>query len=243
MTSYSRRDLLARSAGVAGLLASAASPDAARAQDSSVATGRLAVKASHHDMQALPFNPAKLTSLSERLIQSHWENNYGGSVKAFNAAHAKLAELSANADTPPYLIGALKRECLMRSNSVVLHELYFGNLGGSGSADSATRTTLSRHFGDFDTWETDFRRTGAALAGGSGWVVLGWNIHLQVLENYWLWDHLHSPAASVPLLVMDMYEHSYALDFGAAAAKYIDAFFANVNWEKVAQRLTPLAQA
>ena len=67
--------------------------------------------------------------------------------------------------------------------------------------------------------------------------MLGWNKHLGMLENYWMADHAHSPAATTPLLVLDMYEHSYHMDFGAAAAQYIDAFFKNIQWEEVARRL------
>ena len=67
--------------------------------------------------------------------------------------------------------------------------------------------------------------------------MLGYNVHTAQAENYWLWDHLHGPPATMPLLVMDMYEHSYQMDYGAAAAKYIDAFFQNLQWEAVSARL------
>jgi Fe-Mn family superoxide dismutase len=77
---------------------------------------------------------------------------------------------------------------------------------------------------------------GAGLGGGSGWVVLGYNLHSGLLENYWLWDHLHSPAATLPLLVMDMYEHSYQMDYGAGAPAYVDAFFRNIHWRIVGAR-------
>src|SRR6266498_3671502 len=87
------------------------------------------------------------------------------------------------------------------------------------------------------TWETEFRRIGLGLGGGSGWVVLGYNVHTAQAENYWLWDHLHGPPATMPLLVMDMYEHSYQMDFGAATAKYVDAFFQNIRWDVVITRL------
>jgi superoxide dismutase, Fe-Mn family len=125
----------------------------------------------------------------------------------------------------------------LRTGSVVLHELYFDNLGGSGKADDDIRKALASEVGSFDSWETEFRRIGAGLSGGSGWVVLGFNLHTSQIENYWLWDHMHSPAATVPLLVMDMYEHSYQMDYGAAATKYIDAFFQNIRWEVVLDRL------
>jgi superoxide dismutase, Fe-Mn family len=62
-------------------------------------------------------------------------------------------------------------------------------------------------------------------------------LHTGQAENYWLWDHMHSPASTVPLLVIDMYEHSYQMDYGAAAAKYIDAFFRNIRWDIVSERM------
>jgi Fe-Mn family superoxide dismutase len=71
--------------------------------------------------------------------------------------------------------------------------------------------------------------------------LLGYNRHTRQVENYWLADHLHGPADTTPLLVMDMYEHSYQLDYGAAAAKYIDAFFQNIRWDAVAARLARMA--
>jgi len=188
-------------------------------------------------LKPLSFDPSKLDGLSERLIRSHWENNYGGSVKALANVKARLAQAAGDKDLPPYVYNDLKREHLVRTGSVVLHEVYFDNLGGNGTAGRDERRVIAEAFGTFDAWETEFRRIGAGLAGGSGWVVLGFNAHTACPENYWLADHAHGPAATLPLLVMDMYEHSYQMDFGAAAAKYIDAFFKNIQWEAVAVRL------
>lgn len=188
-------------------------------------------------LKPLAFDPAKLTGLSERLLRSHWENNYGGSVKALGVVKKTLSEALANKDTPAFIYNELKREHLLRTGSVVFHEYYFDNLGGSGNAGASERKAIGEAFGSFDTWETEFRRIGAGLGGGSGWVVLGFNVHTRQLENYWLADHAHGPAATLPLLVMDMYEHSYQMDFGAAAAKYIDAFFKNIQWDAVASRI------
>ena len=112
---------------------------------------------------------------------------------------------------------------------------------GNGQADAATRTLLSKYFGSFDAWESEFRRVGNALAGGTGWVVLAWNPALKLLENSWLLDHTNGITGSTPILVMDLYEHAFHMDYGSAAAKYIDAFMANVNWETVAARLKTVA--
>jgi Fe-Mn family superoxide dismutase len=188
-------------------------------------------------LKPLTFDPSLLNGLSEHLIRSHWENNYGGSVKALANVKTRLGQAAGDKDLPPYIYNDLKREHLVRTGSVVLHELYFENLGGSGQAGSAERQALAQAFGSFDAWETEFRRIGAGLGGGAGWVVLGFNQHAGQLENYWMADHAHGPAATLPILVMDMYEHSYQMDFGAAAAKYIDAFFRNIQWEAVGARL------
>jgi Fe-Mn family superoxide dismutase len=194
-----------------------------------------------HQPKPLTFDPTKLPGLSEKLLRSHWETNYGGSVKALNTIKQKLAQALADKDLPPFVYNDLKREHLMRTGSVVLHELYFENLGGDGKADAEMRKQIGVAFGDFNTWETEFRRMAAGLGGGSGWVLLGYNRHTRQVENYWLADHLHGPADTTPLLVMDMYEHSYQLDYGAAAAKYIDAFFQNIRWDAVAARLARMA--
>jgi superoxide dismutase, Fe-Mn family len=185
----------------------------------------------------LPFDPKRLNGLSEKLLQSHWENNYVGAVKALNTLRGRLAQAVADANTPPYVYNGLKREQLIRTGSVVLHDLYFANLGGSGAAGADLRTRIAASFGTFDTWEAEFRKIGQGLGGGSGWVVLGFNRKLRLLENYWMADHSTGPVDVAPVLVMDMYEHAFAIDYGAAAAKYIDAFFNNIQWDVVQKRL------
>ncbi len=194
-----------------------------------------------HEMQPLSYAASSLSGLSTRIIQSHWANNYGGSVRALNVVNKRLEEALADADTPAFIYNDLKREHLLRTGSVILHELYFDNLGGDGRAASDARSLIGAAFGDFDRWETEYKRIAAGLGGGSGWVMLGYNRHFKTLENYWMADHMHSPIETVPLLVMDMYEHSYQMDFGAATARYIDAFFANINWDTVMARVAAIA--
>lgn len=234
----SRRDFIAAATASAGALAisaaSAATPtDPSKEPAVTIAPAFL----SSDTLKPLSFDPAKLNGLSERLIRSHWENNYGGSVKALATVKKRLSEALGDKDLPAYIYNDLKREHLMRTGSVVFHDHYFDNLGGGGKAGASERQSIAQAFGSFDAWETEFRRIGAGLGGGSGWVILGFNQYTRQLENYWLADHAHGPAATTPILVMDMYEHSYQMDFGAAAAKYIDAFFQNINWERVSARL------
>lgn len=190
----------------------------------------------NHKARPLPFKALKLKGLSEKLMTSHWENNYSGAVKALNQVEATLASLAQDKDTSPGMFVAAKREQQLRLGSMILHEKYFGNLGGDGRIAGEIKAAVAASFGGVDTWEAGFRKTGLGLGGGSGWVVLGYNLHLMRLENYWSWDHLHNVPASFPILVLDMYEHAYHMDYGAQAAKYIDAFMANVNWEEANHR-------
>lgn len=192
--------------------------------------------AGNHQPKPLKFDPAKLIGLSERLIRSHWENNYIGSVKTLNVIETRLASALADPDLPPVVYGGLKREELHRTGSVVLHEIYFDGLGGNGQAGGQIRDALTQGWGTFESWEAEFRRTAMSLAGGSGWVILAWNLHTRSLHNHWAWDHMHGAAAGIPILALDMYEHSFHMDYGTQAAKYIDAWFANLDWEAIETR-------
>jgi superoxide dismutase, Fe-Mn family len=189
-----------------------------------------------HQPRGLPFDPAKLKGISEKLIKSHHENNYTGAVKALNAVEQRLDAMMKDKDLPAYVYGDLKREELIRTGSVVLHENYFANLGGDGKSAGAALDLIKQWFGAYEQWEAEFKRTANALGGGSGWVILAYNFHTGEAHNYWAWDHMHNAPLSRPLLVLDMYEHAYHMDYGAAAAKYIDAFIQNVNWEEVSRR-------
>lgn len=190
-----------------------------------------------HKPKPLSFKPNPKNGLSEKLILSHWENNYGGSVKALNEVRKRLNEARTVKDLPPYIYNNLKKEHLLRTGSVINHELYFDNLGGNGKISGKIEKLLTQAFGDFGAWEEEFKKIGNGLGGGPGWVILGYNHHLKTLENFWAYDHMHAALMTTPLLIMDMYEHSYQLEYGAGAGKYVDAFMRNTNWEIVNQRL------
>ncbi len=201
------------------------------------------VFAGTHQPKPLPFDPAKLKGISEKLIRSHHENNYTGAVGALNAVEKRLAAMLADKDLPGYIYADLKREELVRTGSVVLHELYFANLGGDGKPGGDVLGALKTAWGSVEQWEAEFRKTAAGLAGGSGWVILALNFHTGELHNYWSWDHMHNAPFSRPLLALDMYEHAYHMDYGSAAAKYIDAFMQNANWEEVNRRFVGAQKA
>ena len=182
-----------------------------------------------HQMKPLTCDPARINGMSERLILSHYENNYGGAVKRLNLIDEKLAELDYEA-APGLLINGLKREQLVAMNSMVLHELFFDGLGDQSEPGPPLRETLARDFGSFERWRSEFIGMGKALGGGSGWVLLCWSHRHRKLVNQWASDHCHSLAGGTPILALDMYEHSYHIDFGAKAASYVDTFMNVVRW-------------
>jgi len=185
-----------------------------------------------YEMKTLSCNPAKLKGLSEKLIVSHYENNYGGAVKRLNAITAELETLDF-ATAPVFVINGLKREELIASNSMILHELYFDGLSSEGEPDKELRSTLIRDFGSLEKWQAQFAAMGKALGGGSGWVLLTCSNRNKKLINQWAADHTCCLAGASPILALDMYEHSFHMDYGAKAAAYVDAFMNNINWENV----------
>ena len=186
-------------------------------------------------MKALSCNPAGLKGLSEKLIVSHYENNYGGAVKRLNAIGDQLSALDF-ASAPVFVVNGLKREELIAMNSMILHEIYFDSLGATAMPASVL-DLLTRDFGSVAAWQTEFTTMGKALGGGSGWVLLTWSRRDARLVSQWAADHTHALAGAAPILALDMYEHSYHIDYGAKAAAYVDAFMQNINWESAARRL------
>ena len=220
---------------VASLTADATTAASSNQQGSGAAQAARAFRGEHQP-KPLPFDPAKLKGISEKLVRSHHENNYSGAVKALNAVEQRLDAMMKDKDLPAFIYGDLKREELVRTGSVILHEDYFANLGGDGKAAGAVLNLIKHWFGSYEQWEAEFKRTANALGGGSGWAILAYNAHTGEVHNYWAWDHMHNAPMSRPLLVLDMYEHAYHMDYGAAAAKYVDAFIQNVKWEEVNRR-------
>lgn len=185
----------------------------------------------------ISFKPPRLKGLSARLIASHYENNYGGAVRRLNAIKGELAALDP-ASAPGFRLNGLKREELIATNSMLLHEIYFDSLGEGGGGEPAgtLADAIVRDFGSLAKWRAEFVAMGKALGGGSGWVVLTRSPRDGTLSNVWAADHTHGLAGGTPVLALDMYEHSYHLDFGANVGGYVDAFMANIAWARVAAR-------
>ena len=188
-------------------------------------------------VRPISFKPPRLSGLSARLIASHYENNYGGAVRRLNAIRGELSALDP-ASAPGFRLNGLKREELIATNSMILHEAYFEALGEAGGGDptGALAEAIARDFGSLAKWRAEFVAMGKALGGGSGWVVLTRSPRDGTLVNVWAADHTHGLAGGTPVLALDMYEHAYHIDFGSNAAAYVDAFMANIAWSRVAAR-------
>lgn len=181
-------------------------------------------------MKPLSCDPARIKGMSEPLIISHYENNYGGAVKRLNLIEEKLADLDFDT-AAGFLVNGLKREQLIAMNSMILHELFFDGLGEPSEPAPTLHEAIARDFESFERWRSEFIAMGKVLGGGSGWVLLSWSPRDHRLVNQWASDHCHTLAGGTPILALDMYEHSYHMDFGAKAANYVDAFMAVVRWE------------
>lgn len=232
-----RRDLLVRgAASSAALLAATAIADAAPDSKQPPAPspkGKAPPVPGKRAPVPLAFKPGGLTGISEKMITSHHDKNYAGAVKNLNKVEIDIAALKP--DAPGYLVAGLRERQLTFGNSVVLHEHYFGNLGGNGKRSGALDARLGADFGA-GAWEAQVRAAAAALGGGSGWVVVSLSLHDGGLVISSSINHTQAVAFGAPLLVLDMYEHAYAIDYGADFAAYIDAFFKNIAWEAVEAR-------
>lgn len=183
-----------------------------------------------YEAKPLSLDPKGIKGISEKVLISHYENNYVGAVKRLNAIAGQLAELEF-AKAPTFTINGLKREELIAMNSMILHEAYFDSLGGGGSPSGALSDAIARDFGSFDHWRAEFAATGKAEGGGSGWVILAYSPRDKRLVNQWAADHTTNLAGGRPILVLDMYEHAYHMDYGAKAAAYVDAFMEAIRWD------------
>jgi Fe-Mn family superoxide dismutase len=193
-----------------------------------------------YQLKPLGCDPQRIKGMSEKLIVSHYENNYGGAVKRLNLIEEQLAGLDF-ATAPGFLINGLKREQLIASNSMILHELFFDGLGEESAPDKELRAAIERDFGSYERWRAEFLAMGKAQGGGSGWVLLTWSPRDQRLTNQWAMDHTTTLAGATPILALDMYEHSYAMDYGAKAATYVETYMAAIRWSNADRLIAGLA--
>ena len=240
MTEFDRRAFFNTGTGLAvgAVLAAGLSASPAAAQGAP-ASG---VKLPPYEVKPLPLDPQKIAGMSERILVSHYENNYVGAVKRLNSIADQLATMDYE-KTPGFVVNGLKREELVASNSMILHELFFAGLGDESAPGAALADAIGRDFGSMERWRSQFTAMGRAQGGGSGWVLMTWNPRDKRLTNAWAADHTTTLAGGTPILAMDMYEHAYQMDFGAKAATYVDVFMKVVRWGNADRLYGQLSQA
>jgi len=187
------------------------------------------------------FNLSQLQGISDKTLEMHFKL-YEGYVKSVNELNQKIGNILADGQVdkeefPAY--SELTRRLGFEYNGMVLHEYYFENLksGGSGSADKSFAAAAEKTFGNFDLWKTDFVSVGKMR--GVGWAICYQDPNSAALSNHWITLHeVGNVSGFSPILVMDAWEHAFILDYAPAdRPKYIDAFFANIDWSAVQGRL------
>jgi superoxide dismutase, Fe-Mn family len=193
--------------------------------------------------QAKHFNLSGLTGISDQTLDMHFKL-YEGYVKETNRLTEKIAEFLQDGqvdqdEMPAY--SELTRRLGFEYNGMVLHEYYFGNLtkqgGGEPPRNFAFYKAVEASFGSYRLWKTDF--VGVGKMRGVGWAICNQNPHNGRLSNHWITLHeVGNVAGFTPVLVMDVWEHAFLLDYKPAERpKYIDAFFSNVDWTAVEERV------
>ena len=188
---------------------------------------------------ARELKPTKeLEGISKRQIQEHHDVLYRGYVNKVNEIEAKMATADpAEANATYSLIRELKREEVFATNAVRLHEGYFEALGGDGKPQGVILDLLKEDFGSHEKWESEFKALGLCARG---WVVLGYDWGDGRLHNYLSDIHSDGVWSCSPLLILDVYEHAYFIDYGTARKAYIEAFMKNVDWNVVNRRVEEL---
>lgn len=229
-TAPDRRDFIhaAVATGGAALIA-ASGMGSARAQTTPSPSTMTGSHAMPYAVKPMPFDPQKIKGLSEKILTSHYQNNYTGAVGRLNSITDQLASLDYE-KAPNFMINGLKREQLIAMNSMILHEVYFAGLGEVNEPGNALAEAIGRDFGTMARWRSEFVAMGKAEGGGSGWVILTYSARDKRLINAWAADHTTTIAGGEPILVLDMYEHAYAMDFGAKAADYVNTSMGVINW-------------
>jgi Fe-Mn family superoxide dismutase len=190
----------------------------------------------HYQVAPLFCRPWTLNGITPRLIESHYENNYGGALNRLNSISEELDALDPAA-APAHVIHRLKQEEMAAINSMLLHELYFASLGGDGRAvPEVMASVIVRDFGSIERWRSEFMALAEALSATSGWILLTWLPRDGRLINQVVTDTSAGITGGISVLALDMYEHAYHIDFGANPTAYVAAFMRNIDWDAVQAR-------
>lgn len=188
----------------------------------------------------MPFK--ELNGISQKTIDIHWGKLYQGYVKKWQEIQEKLENIdlsSANATFSE--VRELKVEQTFAANAVLLHEAYFDILGGEGKESGKVIEAIAKDYNSFENWLAHFKALGLTARG---WVVLAYDFNDGKLRNYIADAHnLYGIWGAAPIVVLDVYEHAYFIDFGSDRKSYIEAYFKNLNWEAIDKKYNKIARS
>ena len=178
-----------------------------------------------------------MQGFSETLLKNHF-TLYQGYVTNTNKLKETLGQMLKDGKSGTPEFAELKRRFGWEFNGMRLHEYYFETLGGKAGLDKGGKLykKVSEDFGSYENWEKDFKSVGAMR--GIGWAVLYQDSSTGELINFWINEHdVGHPAGCNPILILDVFEHAFMIDYGLKRADYIEAFFKNIEWKAVEGRL------
>ena len=184
----------------------------------------------YKEIKNLPFK--ELKDISQKTIEIHWGKLYQGYVKKWQEIQERLKDVDKSTSNATFSdLRELKLEEGFAADAVLLHEAYFDILGGNGKPEGEIIEAISKDFVSFEAWQEEFKALGLAARG---WVILAYDFNDGKLHNYIADVHNQGGIwGTAPILVLDMYEHAYFIDFGVDKKSYIEAFFRNLDWEKI----------
>ena len=193
----------------------------------------------YNEVKSLPFS--ELKGISQKTMDNHYGKLYQGYVKKWQEVSEKLKTADRSTANAVFSdLRELKVEESFVSNAIILHEAYFDILGGDGMVQGEIIESIKKDFDSFEKWSEDFK---ALCMCSRGWVVLGYDFNDGKMKNFLLDAHnLYGVWGAVPVLVMDMYEHAYFIDFGADKKSYIETFFQNLNWKAINKKFQKIAR-
>jgi len=182
-----------------------------------------------YEAKSLPYS--QLTGISERTLAVHHDKLYVGYVNKRNEIEEKLKVIDRSSANATYSdLRAAKVEETFAGNAIVLHEAYFNVLDGDGQASGELAAQIEKDFGSLENWINDFKACGMVARG---WVVLAWDLNDGRLHNYVCDAHNQGGMwGTVPVIVLDTYEHAYMIDYGSDRKSYIEAFMQQLNWNE-----------
>ena len=194
---------------------------------------------SYHQIKNLPFKDLK--GISQKTIEHHYGKLYQGYIKKWQEIQEKLKTTDQSLANATYSeFRELKLEETFATNAILLHEAYFDILGGDGKPTGEIIKAIEKEFGSFEKWQKEFMALGLSARG---WVILAYDFNDGKLRNYLNDTHNQGGIwGAAPLLVLDVYEHAYFIDYGSDRKSYLEAFFQNLNWSIIEKKFQKIVK-